>query len=99
VQRLLLLEIDDVIEANGSMAERRASLNAELLEALRPPKLAGPGNVLEAVRRSYTNNKISLQLEGLPVDDLTPSFQFWEYITAIEEKYRKHKSNADQHSL
>lgn len=90
LQRVLLLQIDEQLDPDDETLDpRRKSLHADLLDNLKPPTMAGPNNQPDQIRSVYRSNLISLQLEGLPVTDDTPSYLFWEYITTLEEKYRR----------
>ncbi|MFD2936314.1 hypothetical protein [Spirosoma flavum] len=92
-QQALLIELDTTFFPDDpSLQSRIESFNLEIQERLKPAKLTGKGNQLEEIRSTYVANKIALQLEGLPVDDKTPSLQYWQYLTAIESKYKRKPS-------
>lgn len=90
LQRALLVEIDEIVNPDDvSLEARRKGVELELLETLKPPLMAGAGNIPDAIREGYRNNLMALQGEGLPVSHLTPAFEFWDYIRYINDKYRK----------
>ncbi|RYC70861.1 hypothetical protein [Spirosoma sordidisoli] len=89
LQRLLLLQIDEVIDPdNPALADQRKSLVYEIQQSLKPPRFVGKNNDWERIRSNYVGNKIALQLEHLPVTDQTPSLDFWQYVDALEKKYK-----------
>lgn len=92
MQQALLLEIDELLTPNDAgLSGRRASLTSAIQDTIKPPVLLGNDSQPERIRKSYVSNKIALQLEGLPVDDQTPALNFWQYVSALEEKYRRTK--------
>lgn len=93
IQRLLMQECDELLEPESEpVQQNRAVLNDELRERIRPPELSGKHSQLSAIRRGYVESKIALQLEGLPVSDATPALDFWQYVEAIESKYKRHQT-------
>lgn len=89
-QQAMLIELDTTFFPDDpSLPGRIDSFNLEIQERLKPAKLTGKGNQLDEIRSTYVANKIALQLEGLPVDDKTPSLQYWQYVTAMEAKYKR----------
>jgi hypothetical protein len=88
--RIMILELDELIDPeNPTLDDRRRSINREIQETIKPPILTGKKNQLDQIRKNYVDNKIALQLEGLPVDDQTPALQFWEYLIALDARYRR----------
>ncbi|GAB4035029.1 hypothetical protein [Spirosoma gilvum] len=97
IQRALLVQIDEIVQPDDpSLESRRKGVERDFLESIKPPLMNGRGNVPDAIRNAYRKNKFLLLTEGLPVDDQTPSFTFWSYITELQSKYRRQsKSKLD----
>lgn len=85
----LRLEIDELLEPDSIYLDRqRDRLQHEFLQLSQPIKVSGPGSQLTTMRKTYIDNRIAMELEGLNVDDSTPSVQFWRYIEAMERKFK-----------
>ncbi len=88
-QRALLLRIDETLDPdNPALIDQRASLMYEIQESIKPPVLVGAESQLKAIRDNYVNNKIAMELEGLRIDDNTPSLNFWQYYKALDARYK-----------
>ncbi len=84
-----MLQIDELLDPdNPTLDDQRNTLAYEIQESIKPPVLSGPASQLKAIREVYVSNKIALQMEHLPVDDNTPSFAFWQYLIAVDKKYK-----------
>ncbi|QMW06371.1 hypothetical protein [Spirosoma foliorum] len=89
-QKALLIELDSLIDPDDpALAYQIDALNQEIQESIKPAQLTGPNNQLEIIRESYVSNKIAMQMEGLPVDDKTSTIAFWQYVKALEAKYKR----------
>lgn len=89
-QRIILLEIDELIDPdNPALEGQRNSIVYEIQQSIKPPMLTGETSQLKAIRQSYFKNKMALQMEHIPITDQTASMEFWQYLTALDEKYRR----------
>lgn len=83
-------EIDFVLTPDDpALIEQQKALIVELQERAKPSKFVGPNNDLSQIRKGYVDTKIVLLMEHLPVTDQTSSLEFWQYVEAIEDKYRR----------
>lgn len=85
----MLFQIDELLRPDDeTLVSEKESLLYEIRESLKPPRLTGKHSELVRVRQNYVDTKIALQLEHLPVDELTTSLAFWQYVEALERKYK-----------
>jgi len=86
----LILELEELVNPDDrTLVRRKQALLDEIRQRNRPPKLTGPRNDLDSMRLSFRDNLIAMQLEGLPVSSLTPSYDYWGYMDALKRKYEK----------
>ena len=80
-----------------TLPSRKLGIEKENIEAAKPAKMAGFGNIPDLIRDSYWNNLTLMQGEGYPVTHHTPSFDFWKTLTKIEEKYKQQLEHASKY--
>lgn len=69
---------------------RADRLHETIAESVKPMhfETGHPANIIDALRKTYRQRKVSLLREKMPVDDQTPAFTFWEYFVTVEEMYQ-----------
>jgi hypothetical protein len=98
--RLLMLELETLIDPeNPTLSEREKKLNQEYQETIKPPVLVGEKSSLDMIRKNYVDNKIHLQMEGLPVNDETSAVDFWNYIVAVEAKIKRNTPKSGRNAI
>lgn len=91
LQEFILLQIDEVLEPDDPNLElRRMSFWQEMADAGTPPVLESghAANSMDRMRKYYQQTKVAMLMEHLPVTDGTPSYDYWAFVAAVEEKYK-----------
>ncbi|WP_157618374.1 hypothetical protein [Spirosoma spitsbergense] len=90
LHRALILEATELLEPDDTTLDaKRMEVEEEFMQAIDPPIIGGGNSVSDSIREAYQKNKFLLLTEGLPVNDNTPSFEFWSFIYNLQDKYRR----------